>query len=200
MIKKQLTQGYINNKASFTLELSSMMPVISFFTLCLLSLCLIQTVHAQSRPESMLSDRPQMSIGSTALDFTLKSSNKENVRLNEQRGKVVLLNFWAAWSGSSARLLSQFEDLYQKHKEDNFTVISINIDPSTAEAVLKKQKPEHIVLFDDNRRISEMYNINTVPSMYLIDQSGKIVMSLEGFNPRYHDIIQNKLEKLLVTD
>jgi peroxiredoxin len=200
MLKKPHTQEEIHTNSSLFMEFKSITHVISLFSICLLALFLSQESYAQSKPETVLKERPKLSIGSTALDFTLKSNKKENIRLNEQRGKIVLLNFWAAWSGSSTRLLSQFENLFQKYKDNDFTVLSINIDPSTAGSVLKKQNLEHIVLFDEDRRIAEMYNINTVPSMHLIDQSGKIVLSLEGFDPRYYNIIQNKLERLLVTD
>lgn len=142
----------------------------------------------------------KLTIDSTAFDFTLKSSKNTNIRLNELRGNLVIINFWAAWSGTSARLLPQFETLYQKYKTQNLVVLSINIDPATANNVIQKINPEHHILFDWDKEISSLYGVETVPSIFLLDQSGKVVMALEGFDPRYHDIIENKIASLLRTE
>jgi len=197
------TQSLQKTKLLKAYAIPRLQSVVGTSSLCfvfLLSLFATNACSLQNQSIPVEEERSEISIGSTAFDFTLKSSKKDNIRFNEQRGKIVLLNFWAAWSGSSTRLLSQFETLYQKRKDDDLVVISINIDPATAKSVLNKQNPEHFILFDDDRRVSKMYQIETVPSIFLIDQSGKLVLHLEGFDPRYHDIIQNKIEKLLVTE
>lgn len=148
-------------------------------------------------PASANKTEPKLTIGASAFDFTLKSSKDLNIRLNELRGNLVLINFWAAWSGTSTRLLPQFETLYQKYKDQNLVVLSINIDPDTANNVIQKINPEHHILLDWDKEVSTLYGVKTVPSIFLLDQSGKVVMALEGFDPRYHDIIENKIESLL---
>jgi len=144
--------------------------------------------------------KPAVTIGSSAIDFTLKSNKNDNIRLNELRGNLVLINFWGSFSGTSTRLLDQFEDLYQKHKQDNLIVLSINIDPAASQNIIKKLDPEHRILFDEERQLALQYGVKTVPSTFLVDQNGKIVLALEGFDPRYHDIIENKIETLLKSE
>lgn len=138
-----------------------------------------------------------LTIGQTAQDFTLKSYSGENIRLNELRGNLVLINFWASWSGSSIKLLRQSESLQHKYADDGFTVMSISIDPDKAGNTLEKLNGEQLQLLDTLSFVSRQYAIKTIPSMFLIGRDGKVLMALEGFDPRYLDLIENRLQSIL---
>jgi len=132
-----------------------------------------------------------------AADFILKSHHKDNIRLNELRGNIVLIEFWASWSGPSIHNVKQFEQLYQDHKDKDFKVLSITIDPEKSQRISEKLNPEHSILFDFNRSVSRLYRVDTIPSFYLLDKSGKIALILEGIDQRYYDIIEHKLKRML---
>src|SRR5690606_18107554 len=139
----------------------------------------------------------KLRIGDQAHDFTLKSFQGENIRLFEQRGNIVLILFWAPWSGSSIRLLDQFETLQNKYGEDGLKVISISIEPEKSINTLNKLEPQHYSLLDTDTLVSRQYGISTIPSLYLVNRSGEVTVALEGFDPRYIELIENKVFQLL---
>lgn len=141
-----------------------------------------------------------LAIGQTAHDFTLKSYSGENIRLNELRGNIILINFWASWSGSSIKLLQQSERLQLKYADDGFSVMSISIDPDKAANTLEKLNDSQLHLLDTLSFVSRQYVINTIPSMFLIGRDGKVLMILEGFEPRYLALIENKLQSILTQE
>lgn len=142
--------------------------------------------------------KPQ--VGDIAYDFTLKSSTGENIRLHELRGHFVLINFWSSWSGTSRRLLNQFEALYQLEKQNDVLVLSINIDPEKSQSQIERLDVEHTLLLDENRYASRKYMISNIPSIYLLDRSGKLLLILEGYDPLYYQVTENKLKQALAAE
>ncbi len=159
----------------------------------LVVLCLPNFSYADGRKRT----QGELQAGDQAYDFTLKSHLNENIRLNELRGNFIILEFWASWSASSTRFLGQFEELFQKHKDENFKVLSVNLDPNKSGYVLDKLQPEHPILFDEDKKISRRYAIDTIPSFYLLDEGGKVLLTLKGNEPRNFDILKNRIETLL---
>jgi len=145
-------------------------------------------------------EKKPLKIGELAPDFTLKSHAKENIRLNELRGNYILMTFWASWSGASIKLIKQFEQLHQKHSDEGFKFISISIDPEKSATTLDKLQGEHYQLLDYDLRVSKDYVIKVIPSIILLNRDGTVMMSLEGFDPRYHDLVANKVNNLLIEE
>lgn len=139
-------------------------------------------------------------VGDIADDFTLKSRTGENIRLRELRGNFVLIHFWSSWSGTSRRLVNQFEALYQTEKENDFKVLSINIDPEKSLNMIENLNVEHSVLLDQNKFASRNFQISNIPSIYLLDRSGKFILVLEGYDPLYYQVAENKLKQALVAE
>ena len=63
-----------------------------------------------------------------APDFTLPSLDGPNLRLQEQRGRVVMINFWASWCGPCRVEMPHLARLYDKYRSAGFTVLAVNID------------------------------------------------------------------------
>ena len=71
----------------------------------------------------------ELTLGKPAPDFTLKDLNSETVSLEDFRGKVVLLDFWATWCGPCIHELPELKAIYEKHKHNpDFALISISSD------------------------------------------------------------------------
>ena len=70
-----------------------------------------------------------------APDFTLHAADGRNVRLDELRGQVVLVNFWATWCGPCRSEMPHLDQLYQKYHKSGFVLLGVNIDDNPATAL-----------------------------------------------------------------
>lgn len=118
-----------------------------------------------------------------APDFTLKSSTGENIRLAEQRGQVVMLNFWASWCGPCREEMPLLDKLSAKYGKMGVVLLGINTDQDIAEAkkVLEKVKVTYPILFDPDSKLSTLYNVDSMPFSVFIDKKGQIRHIHKGY-------------------
>lgn len=109
-----------------------------------------------------------------APDFTLASKEGGNVRLQEQLGNVVLINFWASWCGPCREELPYLEELQQEYADLGFTILAVNVDedPSKADILLNDIAVSFPVLFDVNDDVSKLYDVQAMPTTVIVDRDG----------------------------
>lgn len=131
----------------------------------------------------------------TAPDFVLKSKNSGNVRLSEQRGNVVMINFWASWCGPCRQELPEMEAIYQEYQDLGFEILAVNVDDdaSKAELLLGDVEVSFPVLFDSEGDISELYAVNAMPTTVIIDRDGNQRILHKG----YRSGDERKYEKII---
>lgn len=118
-----------------------------------------------------------------APDFTLASKEGGNVRLQEQVGNVVLLNFWASWCGPCREELPYLEELQQEYVDLGFTVLAVNVDedPAKADILLNDIPVSFPVLFDVNDDVSKLYDVQAMPTTVIIDRDGNQRLLHKGY-------------------
>jgi peroxiredoxin len=134
-----------------------------------------------------------------ASDFTLKSLSGNNIKLSEQRGRVVVLNFWATWCSPCKKELPYFNELYGKYRDVGLEILGVNID-KTQGAAMKMSRSLGItfpVLPDPLGKISGLYNIRSMPTTYVIAKDGTIRDIYWGFDPNDTARYENKIRSLL---
>ena len=136
---------------------------------------------------------------STAPDFTLHTMNGPNMRLQEQRGKVVMINFWATWCGPCRQEMPHLSRLYDKYRASGFVLMGINVDDDTrnAAAVAAKLGVGFPVLLDTDKQVSRLYDLSTMPSTVLIDRDGKVRFVHRGYLSGYEDVYDKQIRELL---
>lgn len=109
-----------------------------------------------------------------APDFTLKSKENGNIRLSEQRGNIVLVNFWASWCGPCRAELPEMEALYQEYQDLGFEILAVNVDDeeSKADVLLDDIEVTFPVLYDTAGDVSKLYDVNAMPTTVIIDRDG----------------------------
>jgi len=123
-------------------------------------------------------------VGDAAPNFFLPAPQGEKVSLEEFKGKVVLINFWASWCAPCQEELPELQKIYQKYQDRGFEVIGINIDKKQANAERLIQRFDltfPIALDPDSSTIRE-YKGRSMPMSYLIDRQGVIRELFFGFN------------------
>jgi peroxiredoxin len=134
-----------------------------------------------------------------APDFTLRTMNGPNVRLAEQRGRVVMVNFWATWCGPCRQEMPQLDRLYQKYRASGFVLLGVNVDDDARKAgeVAAKLGVTFPVLLDTDKAVSKLYDLSTMPSTVLIDRDGKVRYLHRGYLAGYEDNYDKQIRELL---
>ena len=119
----------------------------------------------------------------TAPDFTLQSSTGENVRLAEQRGQVVMLNFWASWCGPCRKEMPLLDEISQRYSAAGFVLYGVNVeeDNTDAKKLIKELGVTFPILYDTESKASSLYNVDAMPTTVLIDKQGVIRYVNRGY-------------------
>jgi thiol-disulfide isomerase/thioredoxin/Cu/Ag efflux protein CusF len=118
-----------------------------------------------------------------APDFTLPTLSGAPLRLAELRGKVVLLNFWATWCVPCRTEMPTLEALYQRYKDRGLEVLAVNVDMlSTAgvEAFVQEVTVTFPIVLDPSWSVAQAYRVLGLPTTYLIDRGGNVVVREVG--------------------
>jgi len=86
-------------------------------------------------------------ISGKVSDFTLKSTTGENIRLNELRGQVVMINFWATWCVPCITEMPLLEKLHKKYERAGFKLLGVNIDKTKNEKKVSKYAVDKKISF-----------------------------------------------------
>lgn len=142
---------------------------------------------------------PVARAADAAPDFTLKSDGGPNLRLSEYRGQVVMLNFWATWCGPCRQEMPLLNALYEQYRKAGFTLLGVNVDDAQAHArtMARKFGVRFPVVFDNDKRVSKLYQVDAMPSTVLIDRDGRVRYRHRGYRPGYEKQYQAQIRELL---
>ena len=143
---------------------------------------------------------PIVAPSAPAPDFTLRRLDGPNLRLQEQRGQVVLVNFWATWCGPCRQEMPLLEDIYKKYKPMGFTMLGVNVEPDSAgaEAWLGKQKPVSFpIAFDTESKVSKLYKVAGMPSTVFVDRKGNVRVMHKGYKPGDENFYLSQIRSML---
>lgn len=111
-----------------------------------------------------------------AEDFTLPMPNGGSFRLSEQRGKVVLVNFWATWCPPCLEEMPAMERLWRRHKDAGFVLVAISLDtdPKKVPPFVSARKFSFPVALDPKMGVAEKYGVRALPSSFMLDREGTV--------------------------
>lgn len=128
----------------------------------------------------------------SATDFELKDQYKIEHNLEKYRGKKVFMVFWNTWCEYCTEELKDIEKLYEKTGENKKDIIFLTFNNEEADVlqeVLKERGYKFPVINDEI--IFYKYYIDGVPTLYVINEDGKVVQSIVG------QIERENLERLI---
>jgi cytochrome c biogenesis protein CcmG/thiol:disulfide interchange protein DsbE len=133
-----------------------------------------------------------------APDFSLTTFDKQQVTLNDLRGKVVVLNFWASWCQPCRVEAAYLERIWRKYKDRGVVFIGINyVDTEPAAlAYIKEFDITYLNGADLGTRISQSYRIKGVPETFYVAKNGELRGLKIG--PLESPELEQNIEELLV--
>tara|TARA_B100000683_G_scaffold80927_1_gene79793 strand:- start:8180 stop:9256 length:1077 start_codon:yes stop_codon:yes gene_type:complete len=140
--------------------------------------------------ENKLKKIKAVSVGSIAPEIILNDTNGKPISLSSLRGKYVLLDFWAAWCRPCREENPNILENYNRFKDQGFEVYQVSLDRNKEDWLrgIEQDKLPWINVSDLKYYQSEaavLYNINKIPSAFLLDPNGIIIaknIELRGIN------------------
>ncbi|MCG8671000.1 MAG: TlpA family protein disulfide reductase [Pseudomonadales bacterium] len=139
------------------------------------------------------------SVNQKAPEITLPGMTGKTVKLSDFRGQVVMVNFWASWCEPCRTEMPLIEDIYNKYKKIGFTVLGVNVDenPKAGKKMLKDIPVSFPVVFDSDNKMIEKYEVQAMPSTYMVDRKGNIRDIHRGYKKGDEKAYENYIRKLL---
>lgn len=136
-----------------------------------------------------------------AYDFSWRDANGNTVKLSEQKGKVVLIDFWATWCGPCKMTIPIIEKLYEDYMGKDFLIIGINLDQGVEASVIsdfvKENGMKYLVVTDPNSSVSSKYGVTSIPRFFFIDKNGRIANMVIGYKDNMYDTFSKQINSLL---
>lgn len=112
-------------------------------------------------------------IGNPAPEFTVQDSDRK-VSLNELRGKIVVLNFWATWCPPCIEEMPSLVQMQQKMKPKGVEVLAVSVDAdeSAYRRFLKDHNVDLLTVRDPDQKSNNLYGTFKFPETYVIDRNG----------------------------
>jgi peroxiredoxin len=139
-------------------------------------------------------------VGKPAPDFALDLlEQNQPFRLLEQRGTIVVLEFWATRCAPCIRAMPMVEKAVSEFPVDKVRLVAVNQSeqPKQIQAVLDALELDVTVALDIDGAVAERFEASAIPQTVIIDREGKIVRLFVGGNDDLGDQIKSAITELL---
>jgi len=120
--------------------------------------------------------------GTKAPDFAIAMPNGKTLKLSKFKGKYVVLDFWASWCSDCRRELPSIEEAYERFSKAGVEFIGISFDDNKEKwtSAIEKYGLQYRQVSELKKwketEVSPLYHIKWIPTVYIIDPKGKVVM------------------------
>jgi peroxiredoxin len=132
--------------------------------------------------------------------FTLQSTDGKTVSLAQFKGDVVMINFWASWCGPCRQEMPLLNEIYKQYEDMGFTLLGVNVEPNprNANAWLKETPVSYPILYDPKSQVSQLYQVQAMPTTVIIDRQGIVRFVHNGYLPGDENKYMNSIRALIV--
>jgi len=137
-------------------------------------------------------------VSGPAPNFALQDESGNVISLDDLKGQVIMINFWASWCGPCRQEMPLLEAIYEKYEPLGFTLLGVNVEenPTDGQAWLQDRPVSFPVLYDPANGVSKLYDVVAMPSTVLIDRQGNVRYLHHGYKPGYENDYMNQIRTL----
>jgi peroxiredoxin len=142
---------------------------------------------------------PAANLSGPAPGFTLESRDGDVVSLEDLKGQVVMINFWATWCVPCRQEMPHLEALHQRYNSLGFTLLGVNVEdnPEGAAKFLKDTPVSFPILYDPKNGVSKLYDVVAMPTTVLVGRDGTMRFIHHGYKAGYEGEYQTQIRALL---
>ena len=131
-------------------------------------------------------------------DFKL-ATDSGHIQPANLSGKIVYIDFWASWCKPCRKSFPWLNDIQSRYKDKGFTVLAINLDKdkALADKFLAQIPASFTIAYDPEGKSAESFQVQGMPSSYLIDRSGHLRARHIGFREDDKAELEQAVVKLL---
>ena len=136
--------------------------------------------------------RLKLSIGSLCLllaGIAAAGGPDGELQLEQYRGKVIVVDFWASWCVPCRRSFPWMNDMQAKYADQGLVIIGVNVDRERAAAdeFLAEVPADFRIHYDNGGTVALAFGVEAMPSSYVIGRDGERVARHLGFKVRKQD-------------
>lgn len=134
----------------------------------------------------------------------LDNTDGESVQLKDVKGKkLTVLDFWATWCKPCIKAIPELIELSDKYSDSDVAFVGINVDSPRNRAKVKPFSASlgitYPVLLDIDQVLSSELMIGALPTLIILNSTGEIVFTHQGYAPGDEKIIEHEIEKNLAS-
>ena len=117
-------------------------------------------------------------------NIEFKNNFNETIRLNDYKGKLVILNFWATWCAPCKKEMPHLDTLQSINKLENLKIFPINVGKEKIEKLEKfflELKIKNLdIYFDDSVKLANLFSLRGIPTSVIINKNGEEFARIMG--------------------
>ncbi len=117
-------------------------------------------------------------------NIEFKNNFNEIIKLNDYRGKLVILNFWATWCAPCKKEMPHLDTLQSINKLENLKIFPINVGKEKIEKLEKfflELKIKNLdIYFDDSVKLANLFSLRGIPTSVIINKNGEEFARIMG--------------------
>lgn len=170
---------------------------MKFITLLSIALCLLLTFDSRQHVSAQEAIESYTKVGEKMPSFTITDTGGKRISIDDLKGKVTLVNFWATWCPPCLVELPRMEkEIWLKYKSDEFVMVAIAREQSEQEIVAFREKYgfSFPIAADPLREAYKLFGNGGIPRSYLVGPDGSILFQSVGYDDAEFDRMKNILK------
>lgn len=140
---------------------------------------------------------PALAEGISAPNWNLANLEGVQFSLSDQKGKVVIMDFWATWCGPCIEAMPKLQELYERYHDRGLAVFGISTWEAGDPAQFINEKGYTYNFLVEGDTVAKEYNVKGLPTLYVIGPDGKILMGEVGSGEDHYDKLVKLIEENL---
>lgn len=144
---------------------------------------------------------PGGKVGDNIHDFSLPLAKGGTLTRSQVAGKAYVMTFWASWCGPCRAELPALAEMYEKYKDQGFTVIAVNVDAEEPKAhgFLKQFPLPFLIAMDTRSTFQATMDTRELPTAFWVTKSGMIRQRTIGYDEKARPELEANVQALIAT-